>query len=168
MPNIYAGFGSRPDKNIPPKVIALAEKIGLHLARKGWTNRNGDCPGMDWAFKRGHLLGMTNELAGMETYRPEDATEESIAIAARLHDNWEAAKRKPNAVNLLGRNPFLILGKDLNKPAKMAICWTPGAKIVGGSAIAMRLAIECGVPLYNLANPATFDIMAQKVGFKNV
>lgn len=165
MTNIYAGFGSRPNKSIPPQVIALAEKIGLHLARKGWTNRNGDCPGMDWAFKRGHLLGMTNEFAEMETYLADHATPESIAIAARLHDNWEAAIKKSGAVNLLGRNPFLILGKDLKTPANMAICWTPEAKIVGGSAIAMRLAIECNVPLFNLANPMTFSKMAEKVGF---
>ena len=43
------------------------------------------------------------------------------------------------------------------------ICWAPEAKMVGGTAMAMRLAKEKGIPISNIADPRDLERLEKDV-----
>jgi hypothetical protein len=88
-----------------------------------------------------------------EIYRASDTTEEALSLAARFHPAWDRCS--DHARRLLARNTFQVLGRDLRTPSKMVICWTVDGKDTGGTAVAIRLARESGIPVFNL-----FDSLA--------
>jgi hypothetical protein len=52
----------------------------------------------------------------------------------------------------MARNAYQVLSTTLEDPVDFVICWTKGGKLVGGTAQAMKIAMDFGVPIYNLAN----------------
>jgi hypothetical protein len=55
------------------------------------------------------------------------------------------------APRLFARNAFQVLGLNLSTPSSRVYCWTPGGAVVGGTAIAIRLAQIHNIPVINLA-----------------
>lgn len=161
----YAGIGSR---STPPEVIRLMERIGGRLAELGWTLRTGGAPGADQAFERGaRARGGAVEVylpwPGFEGYRRGRVTLEepdlrAFPIAAELHPAW--ARLSPGAQKLHARNCHQVLGRGLDDPVAMVVCWTPGGDLVGGTAQAMRLAQRLGVPVINLAVEGALERIA--------
>jgi hypothetical protein len=45
---------------------------------------------------------------------------------------------------------MIILGKRLNDPVSLVICWTEGGKPKGGTAQGIRIAEHYGIPVFNL------------------
>lgn len=140
MTCLYAGIGSR---QTPSSVCDQMTTIAGRLAALGWVLRSGGAIGADQAFEQG-----ANE---KEIYRASDATEGALRLAARLHPAWDRCS--DHARSLLARNTFQVLGPDLLTPSKMVICWTVDGKDTGGTAIAIRLAQENAVPVFNLFDP---------------
>ena len=152
----YAGIGSRAT---PEPILILMRRIAAKLYRKGWHLRTGGAEGADVAF----LHGYANDAGGRDRaviFRPEDATPEAIAHAARYHPNWLACTEY--AKRLHGRNSMVVLGEALNEPVQMIVCWTPDAKIVGGTGQALRIAADLGIPVRNLGDPV---VLAKVVGW---
>jgi len=118
--------------------------VATKLANDGYVLRSGGAIGADKAFEAG--CG-----GKCQIFYANDATTESMAIAAKVHPAWHRCSEY--AKKLHGRNVFQVLGKDLKTPSTFLLCWTPGAKLVGGTATAMRLAELNNVPIYNLADP---------------
>jgi len=54
-----------------------------------------------------------------------------------------------------------VLGAELNDPSAFGVCWTPGAREVGGSAQAMRIARAFGVQVYNVADEKQLAVFLQ-------
>ena len=50
------------------------------------------------------------------------------------------------------RNMMQILGQNLNAPSDLVVCWTPNAELVGGTAQALRLAMQHNIRICNLAD----------------
>jgi hypothetical protein len=140
MTHFYAGIGSR---QTPPSVCEQMTGFARRLAALGWVLRSGGAIGADQAFERG--------AERKEIYRASDANEDALRLAAASHPAWDRCSE--HARRLLARNTFQVLGPDLCTPSTMVICWTADGKDTGGTAIAIRLAWENKIPVFNLSHP---------------
>ena len=156
MSRIYAGIGSR---KTPSSVLEKMELVAEVLGRRGWTLRSGGADGADSAFER----GCDNVRGRKEIYLPwsdfngrkagyHGPKVEAFDLASTLHPAWNrcsASARKMHA-----RNMHQVMGWDLNTPCDVVICWTPGGRMVGGTAQALRLALVKEIPILNLGSRA--------------
>jgi hypothetical protein len=132
-------------------------QIAEQLDQDGWMLRSGHAEGADQAFEIGtnkmeiHLpwAGYNNAAHGYPYVVPKPLPA-IVEIAARYHPKWDELS---NPVKLLMcRNVTIILGKVLEAPAKMVICWTPGARLIGGTAHGIRIADAFDIPVFNIAD----------------
>jgi hypothetical protein len=149
----YAGIGSR---STPPDILETMTKIGKSLAERGWTLRSGGADGADLAFEKGcDEANGTKEIFlpwkkfNKSTSPLFDVSDEAKQLASTLHPAWDncndAARR------LHGRNCYQILGKNLDDPVCMVVCWTMGGGITGGTATAIKLGKKHNARIFNLA-----------------
>lgn len=157
---IVAGIGSRKLQYYPVDQARVFQVAQL-LAKRGWLLRSGGAEGADSVFESAfHSLG-----APMEIFLPwngfnglfrdqrhiiPDFTEESENLMKHYHpkpDSLSGAAQK-----LMMRNGNQILGKDLDDPSDIVVCWTVSGKAEGGTAQAIRIAESLGVPVFNLRN----------------
>lgn len=142
----YAGIGSR---ETPISVLLKMENVAEILARKGHILRSGGARGADSAFEQAHRRIAGDER--IEIFRSAHATPEALRLASLYHPNWEAVKKKgPYVMGLMGRNMQILLGRDLNDPVDLVICWTPNGRITGGTGQALRLAEAKQIPVINI------------------
>ena len=154
----YAGIGSRVT---PGNILVTMQQIGKALALEGWTLRSGNCTGADQAFAKGansvnpklvelYLPWRSYEAGsvaiGNVVYMPSC---EAYRIAAKYHPAWHKCSKAAQAMH--ARNVQIILGARLNKPVQQVICWTPGAKAIGVTALGIRIAQAWGIEVRNLA-----------------
>lgn len=138
--HIYAGIGARAT---PHSTLRLMTSIARWLAALGWVLRSGGAMGADRAFEAG--------AEGKEIFLPtEPIPEAAFTLTSRFHPNWTACSAFARAAH--ARNAQIILGRDLNAPVSMVICWTPNAEVVGGTGQALRIAAAYEIPIINLAN----------------
>ena len=52
----------------------------------------------------------------------------------------------------MARNGYQILGKDLKTPVRFVICYTPNGDRIGGTAQALRIAMDLKIPVFNAGN----------------
>lgn len=149
----YAGIGSR---ETPVKVLVLMTQIAKRLEERGYILRSGGADGADSAFaqdvdprnarvylpwhkfngKQGIVLGQVPDLR---------------AIAKKYHPAW--SRLSPGAQMLMTRNVAQVLGAwPENQKSEFVVCWTPDAKVTGGTGQAMRIAKAYGIEIYNLAD----------------
>lgn len=76
-------------------------------------------------------------------------------LAASTHPAWDRCKQ--GAKKMHTRNTCQVLGEHLDKPATILVCWTVDGKLKGGTATAMRIAMNYGIPIYNLAIEADIE-----------
>jgi hypothetical protein len=164
-PHFYAGIGSR---KTPPRVTTYMTMLAGCYLGLGWVLRSGRSGNADLAFERGagaaaqlfepwadfHLTAPpAHRLA--EVHRQPSAGAERIAQA--FHPRWDRCDR--TARSLLARNAHVILGPNLNEPARHVVAWTPdgtidGLGVTGGTAHALRIAAAHHCEVFNLARPA--------------
>lgn len=137
----YAGIGSR---KAPKETLDQCQLVSSLLENLGFVLRSGGAVGCDQAFEKGVISPKNKEI-----FRPKGATTEAKRLAGQIHPAWDQCDEY--AKNLHGRNIQITLGLDLTVPVKFVICWTPEGEVVGGSRTAMVLAIEKGIPIFNLA-----------------
>jgi hypothetical protein len=168
---IYAGIGSR---ETPCWVLTTMQQLGKSLALEGWRLRTGNCTGADQAFAKG-----ANEVNPklVELYLPWYNYEvgsiaignavctsscEAYGIAAEHHPAWHKCSEATQAMH--ARNVHIVLGAKLNKPVQQVICWTPGGKAVGGTAMGMRVARAWRIAVRNLALPSSLAEAYEMLG----
>lgn len=154
---LYAGVGSR---ETPDSILEIMENTAEALANQGWILRSGGANGADQAFA-GKLAKTEKEIFlpwpgyndlvpgedGVCLIRPIPA---AVQLAGEVHPAWDRCGH--GARQLHGRNAHIVLGHDLATPVKFVLAWTPGGKMVGGTALALRLAEREGIPVFNLYN----------------
>lgn len=152
----YAGIGSR---ETPQDVLDGMEAIAYTLAA-GWNLRSGAADGADSAFERGAEHGGAGHAT--ELYLPwpgyndrkeatlHHPTPEAYLLSSDFHPAWPHLSR--GAKSLHARNAHIILGADLDAPARFVLCWTPRAKGGGGTGQGIRIARHYKVPVYDLAD----------------
>lgn len=139
----FSGVGSRQS---PIPVLKVMTQIGQLMASKGWTLRSGGAKGADQAFELGCDLAEGKK----EIYKAsDDLLPDAFAIASKTHPAWD--KCTEYAQRLHARNVNIVLGKNLDDPARLLICWTKGGKICGGTATAMRIAKKNNIMILNIA-----------------
>jgi hypothetical protein len=147
----YTGIGSR---KTPSKTRAEMIKLASELYDMGWWCRTGDAEGADGAFIMGSSPHTT-------IYKPKDYYEGKWKASWRLvlsvHPAPEHVIKKYQKV--LGRNPYQLLGYDLDEKSEFVVCWTPGGKAVGGTAVNIKLAEIYDIPVFNLFNCTIQEVL---------
>lgn len=166
MTVVYAGIGSR---ETPFEVLRLMSRIARACAAEGAVLRSGAADGADAAFERGAV-----EAGGStEIYLPWrrfnghasalfHVSREALELAARFHPAW--ARCSPAAQKLHARNGYQVLGRHLDAPADVVICWTPGGSGSGGTGQAIRIARAHGVPVHDLGNAKVLARYIERLG----
>jgi hypothetical protein len=150
---LYTGVGSR---STPQDVLRQMESVGRQLAASRLTLRSGGADGADMAFER----GCDSRYGDKEIYLPWKyfnkntsrlfvIPEVAFDIAATLHLRFQYLKAPVKKLH--ARNVLQVLGQDVATPTGVVICWTPNGAIVGGTATAIKLAIELDIPVVNMA-----------------
>jgi hypothetical protein len=146
----YAGIGSR---ETPTDILELMSKIAQKLEEDGYTLRSGGADGADSAFAK--------SITTKEIYLPwkgfNKITDgiigtnqtEALALASSVHPAWNRCSQ--GAKKLHTRNIYQVLGSNCDLPVDFVICWTKDGKTIGGTATAINIAKQNGIPVYNLA-----------------
>ena len=159
----YTGIGSR---ETPSSILDEMTHIAKILNQKDYILRSGGAMGADTAFKNGagikcKIYVPWNNYNNLEYKYP--IPNEAFIIAVKLHPVW--VKLTDGAKKLMARNTMQILGENLDDKSYFVICWTKdGAKEfkevtsrTGGTGLAIKLARENNIPVYNLKNDSCRD-----------
>lgn len=140
--NYYSGIGAR----ITPEHIKVFMNLVSHkLYEDNYILRSGGAKGADKAFE----IGIDKK----EIFRPEHCPQYCIDYASKFHPHWDKCNKYVKKLH--GRNAQIILGKYLDEPSKFVICWTVDGKIEGGTGLAIRIAQENKIPVFNLSDEKT-------------
>jgi hypothetical protein len=182
----YACIGSR---ETPQHILKLTFRFTNILAELGYSMYSGGCPkGMDYAGLRGAYSHKNSDksknriyiswegMSGLRHdpengfYCPQDHFEnykEAAALGEKARGGWHNAGR--GSVAHHSRNPYQVLGDDLNSPVDFVLTWAPyksnGPQVTGGTATAVKIALERDIPVFNLIEP---DLEARLEFFCNV
>lgn len=154
----FTGIGSR---ETPKDVLTQMTRIATCLYNKGFGLRSGAAPGADTAFELGvgdkkQIFVPWNNFQGKKLeYQVWD---ECYEMAAKHHPGW--AYLSNGAKALMARNVLQVLGPNMNEPSEFVICWTQDgaytrdmrSRKTGGTGLAISIACEHGVPVFNLQN----------------
>jgi hypothetical protein len=173
---IYAGIGSR---ETPADVQMIMRLLAGRMEKDGWLLRSGGAKGADTAFESGvmdprhraiYLPGpsFNGRRAGSgggyfdSTQLP--GWQQALETVSRYHP--APNRLSPLAVNLMARNAMQVLGPSLDQPANMIVAWTPapGGVPTGGTAQALRMAADLGIPVRNLWEPQVLEGARQFLG----
>lgn len=157
----YTGVGSR---ETPMVIQRQINQIAKSLEAQGYILRSGGAEGADTAFEN----ALHNEKAA-EIYLPWQGFNDRFGpnaislnelnrrlvlqaecIAEEIHPAWERLRQ--GAKKLHTRNAFQVLGKDLNTPSEVLICYArpKGDSVSGGTRTAVELARKHGIPIINI------------------
>lgn len=150
----YAGIGSR---ETPPEILELMTRIAKTLNAKGFVLRSGGADGADTAFENGasekhkRIYLPWPRFNGRRRGIVCGTAPSLVGIAAKYHPAWRICSR--GAKMLHTRNVAQVLGYHPEEQhSEFIVCWTPGAKGLGGTGQAIRIAKAHGIPVYDLAD----------------
>lgn len=150
----YAGIGSR---ETPADVLDNMTNLAMFYADMGYWLRSGGAKGADTFFEYGADEAEAYDPTRKEIFTANDCTPEAREFSSQYHPNWGACK--PWARNLHGRNAMILMGRNLDDPVDFVVCWTPDAKLSGGTAQGIRIAQAHDIPVYNLGNPELLGLL---------
>jgi hypothetical protein len=141
---IWTGVGSRrAPESVRPLFVNIARRFAFGPI--GWTLRSGGADGPDtWCE-------VETPVRQREIYRPDDVCDRALKIAASVHPAWDRCNEYARLLH--GRNAYQVLGRSLDAPSRVLVCWTPDGETVGGTATAIRLAELHEVETINLGWP---------------
>lgn len=141
MNKIYTGIGSRLT---PSHVCDCMRGIAEILAGKGYLLRSGGAKGQK------------------EIWRPYDVANDRAAFNMLNRVIEGLNKEQGSSINinsmrtyvrdLLARNMYQVMGKDLETPSDFVLCWTLKGHKVGGTRYAITLAEMNNIPICNLGS----------------
>lgn len=165
----FTMIGSR---TAPDIVVDWFQRVAEALLEVGWTGRSGLCPlGIDDSLTRAVIAQLNKEnmpLAelyiawdGFDGWRDGDLAgavisakklpcyEKAVELASSVHPRWENVTAGGKLLH--SRNPFQVLGRDLESPSDVVLLWAPisGKSITGGTRTAYELAKNSSIPIYN-------------------
>lgn len=147
----YAGIGSR---QTPMDILKVFRELSAYLESIGYVGQTGGAEGADKAFHDG--APSTTQLwlpwDGYNGYHSDlpGPSERTERFAEKYHPNWKACKS--GARKMHARNCNIALGSNLDDPVKFIVCWTPKGELKGGTAQALRLAIDWDIKVFNFGN----------------
>ena len=174
----YACIGSR---ETPDHILKLTFRFAHILAELGYSIYSGGCrKGMDEAGYRGayshkasdkskNRIYISWEKMGGWKHDPENGVycpkdhfenyEQAKLLGEKARGGWHNAG--PGSILHHSRNPYQPLGDDLNSPVDFVLTWAPykstGPQVTGGTATAVKIALDHGIPVFNLIEPELED-----------
>lgn len=169
------GSRSLHDNSENFKDIELCHKVCYRLAELGVTFTSGLCSkGMDAIAQKAYSEVLGRGMAFQSQFEVYVYSQKYIhrsrlpnkhlaialnstdkremaQIASRLHPNWDACDTYAREMHT--RNVAQILGGQLDKPVNAVITWCEVDNYlqpIGGTATAIKLALEKGIPVFNL------------------
>ena len=169
---IITGIGSR---QTPESVCTLFEEMGKEALERRWWIRSGHAEGADYAFEVGaqqHCIvylpwsGFNKEKPVLGTAAIYPLRDEVLKIVYK-HEPY--AKDLSDGVKLIkSRNVYQVLGVDLKSPSDVVVCWTEEGEVIGGTGLAIKIAMANKIPVVNVGNQKTArdlnSIMRELVG----
>jgi hypothetical protein len=145
----YAGIGSR---NTPEEVMDAMTKLAEDLKSIGWVLRSGGADGADTAFEKGagdsKVIFLPWRFFNNSPCPYYPIPDKAFEIAEKIHPAW--SKLSQGAQRLHARNILQVLGYQFKFLSKFVVCWTPGGKVQGGTATAIKLAKVENIKVFNL------------------
>lgn len=148
----FAGIGSR---ETPEQALKLLYNLSKYYCSLGYTLRSGGADGADKFCEKGcdAVNGKKEIFLPWKNFNDSnsslyDIPEEAFKIAEYYHPAW--GKLSQGAQKLISRNCQQVLGKNLNDPSDFILCWTVNGELKGGTAQALRIAIDKKIPIINL------------------
>jgi len=173
-PKYYTGVGAR---EVPDSIFNEMKMIAKAMARNLYVVRSGAAVGSDTAFEvgaganteiylpwdgfNGHTSACGAHLNAKSLYNYDKA----MYIASMHHPAWESLKQGVKALH--ARNAYQVLGFGLDNPSQVLICYAQPIgikKVKGGTATAVSIAHDYGVPVYNLWHPKDLTEIKRIVG----
>ena len=158
-------IGSR---KTPECFLKVGRKLAAEYYKKGFILRSGNARGFDQTIS--NMPAHAREIyLPYKYFGPQLDTEINVYIPSSFQNYSEAVKlvnklhpnnRLTNQQLLyLARDVYQVLGKELKSPSVGVCCWTEdGAETLseisvktGGTGMALRVASEYGIPVYNIA-----------------
>ena len=156
------------------KDIQLCYDVAYRLAELGIIMTSGLCTdGMDGIAQKAYSQAVLDGKANTSQFEVYVAEQKNIN-ASPLPNKHLAIIRNPKLVKethqmclkvmgeshwnrcndwakgMHSRNCHQIFGYDLKSPVNAVICWTPNGNIQGGTATAIKLAMDANIPVFNL------------------
>lgn len=148
----YTGIGSR---TTPPNFCQAMTIIAKTLDRFGYTLRSGHAPGADQAFEDGatkkEIFLPWEGFEGSDSEFTEPS-KQAIALSRKLFPHFPGVSQGTR--KLISRNMHQLFGPNIQRSpiTEFIVCWTPEAKLVGGTAYALKAANHFHIPIFNLAS----------------
>ena len=151
MTSAYSGIGSR---KTPEDILKFMTQIAQFMDSQKFILRSGAAEGADTAFENGvshwwrkSIFLPWKGFNGRDS-RDYEVSESAMLLAEKFHPAWNTL---PEATKLLiARNGYQVLGRFLNNPVKLVICYTRDGKDSGGTGQAIRIAQYYNIPIFNL------------------
>ena len=162
---VFAGIGSR---NIPKEYELLIKRIASYMVAVGAKLRSGGANGTDRLFQT--VFEENNSC--MEIYIPWEGFEglysdlpgiclvdnpEAIQFTKKYHKGFR--NLTSGSIKLHNRNAHQILGKGLDDPCDLVICYRDPKAKSSGTDQAIRIALDNGIPVINVANYTTYTTL---------
>lgn len=164
----YAGIGPR---DIPSEIADMMSSVAVQMDHQGWILRSGRATGSDQAWEAGHRpasreiylpWGGYNMTTNQEKNYFISPLSEQLEQAAKMtHPAWD--KLSLGGQKLMMRNVSIILGPDLDDPVEFVAYWHAKKKPDGGTAHAINVAIQAGIPTFNIGFEEDQEAMSKFV-----
>jgi hypothetical protein len=160
----YTGGGNRQTPLHISDTMADAARV---FAEQGRIMRSGHSGYADMAFERGALHGWREiylpwpgfngggHRDSAQTMIMERPDPQAFTILQTILDEEHWGRLNSQSRALHARNVHMMLGPRLNDPSHFFLCWTPGARTIGGTGVAIRIAEYFGIEVHNLAMATT-------------
>ena len=192
----FIGSRSLHDKSGLEEDIRLCEKVAYRFAELGIIGVSGLCyKGMDAIMQHQYSRAISKGKAfqsQLEVYvakqtdihrsrlpnrnlakvRNPALKRETEAIASRYHHAWH--KCSPDVRGLHSRNCHIIFGYNLDEPVDAVVAWCEldrNNEPMGGTGVAIRMALDANIPVFNLYLPdkkATLNQIRSFLKYKKV
>ena len=162
---VFAGIGSR---DIPKEYETIIVRIAHYMVAIGAKLRSGGANGTDRLFQS----VFEKNSSCMEIYIPWEGFEGlySNMFGVYLMDNPKAIQftkkyhggfrnLTSGSIKLHNRNAHQILGKELDDPCDLVICYRDPKAKSSGTDQAIRIALDNGIPVINVANYTTYTTL---------
>jgi hypothetical protein len=153
----YAGIGSR---ETPNTILREMKRLSSILEDKGWTLRTGGAIGADTAFASG-VKRNAEIWIPWEGFGNPDSNHTVNVVTCEDTKSFESVEKyHPKSKDLSGAvKKLMARNYRVVVDSEFIVCWTRNGVINGGTGQSLRIAIDKGIPIFNMFFLSTDEIL---------